>query len=263
MQKWMTVGVGISAILFAGAISANTVPLDYRSAGFKDHGIRVAQATELPTISPSSLRRLAFYSDKAMYALFDLVNEDLVAGEGGTISAKTTDIFRTSIERLLGAGDKAGLDVDQTAVFFGQEVAVRFSGPIPQLLQGSDGKIDARGLFQGVASSKASPEVQSEVDTAYLSALLDESHNMQVTDEVAEVAAPVDDNVDPEFAARVVMVDGQRTITVEQGDSLAVYATAFYGDTLLYRTIYTANRDILNNPNLLELGQVVKIPYLQ
>jgi nucleoid-associated protein YgaU len=32
---------------------------------------------------------------------------------------------------------------------------------------------------------------------------------------------------------------------------------------LLYRSIYSANRDILSDPNLLELGQVVTIPYLE
>ena len=267
MQKRLTVGVVLNVFLLAGTISASTVPLDYRPAGFVDHGTLVAQATELPSISPSSLRRLTFYSDKAMLALFDLVNEDLVAGEGGTISAKTTDTFRSAIERLIGAGDKADLDVDQTAVFFGQEVAVRFSGPIPQLLQGSNGEIDPRNLFRGIADGKSSAEARQAADSAYLQALQGEIQNLQgASDEpavVAEVVDNADDNIDPEFAARVVLIDGKRTVTVERGDSLAAYATAFYGDTLLYRSIYSANRDILSDPNLLELGQVVTIPYLK
>ena len=267
MQKRFTVSVVLNVFLLAGAISASTVPLDYRSAGFVDHGTRFVQATELPSIAPSSLRRLTFYSDKAMLALFDLVNEDLVAGEGGTISAKTTDTFRSAIERLIGAGDKADLSVDQTAIFFGQEVAVRFSGPIPQLLQGSNGEIDARDLFRGIAGGKSSAEARQAADSAYLLALQGEIQNLQGTSDepenVAEVVEAVDENIDPEFAARVVLVDGKRTITVEPGDSLAAYATAFYGDTLLYRSIYSANRDILSDPNLLELGQVVTIPYLQ
>jgi len=267
MQKRLTAGVVLNVFLLAGSVSASTVPLDYQSVGFVYHGARVAQASELPTISPSSLRRLTFYSDKAMLALFDLVNEDLVAGEGGTISAKTTDAFRSAIERLIGAGGKADLNVDQTAIFFGQEVAVRFSGPIPQLLQGSSGEIDPRNLFRGIADGKSSAEARQAADSAYLQALQGEIQNLQGTsDEPAVVAAvveSVDDNIDPEFAARVVLVDGNRTITVEQGDSLAAYATAFYGDTLLYRSIYSSNRDILSDPNLLELGQVVTIPYLQ
>ncbi len=264
MQQRLTVGVMLNVFLLAGSISASTIPLNYVSAGFVDRGSRVAQATELPAISPSALRRLTFYSDKAMLAMFDLVNEDLVAGEGGTISTETTDTFRSAIERLIGAGEKADLDVEQVAVFFGQEVAVRFSGPIPQLLQGSSGEIDARDLFRGIADGKASSGARQAADAAYLQALQGEIQNLQGTpDEPAVVVAPVEDNVDPEYAARVVIIDGKRTITVEQGDSLAAYATAFYEDTLLYRSIFTANRDILSDPNLLELGQVVTIPYLK
>ena len=54
MQNRLTVGVVLNVFLLAGTISASTVPLDYRPAGFVDHGIRVAQTTELPSISPSS-----------------------------------------------------------------------------------------------------------------------------------------------------------------------------------------------------------------
>lgn len=263
MQNRLSLGALLNAIILAGSISASTVPVEYGASGYVDRGVRVAQATALPTISPSSLRRLTFYSDKAMITLFDLVNEDLVAGEGGAISRETTDAFRSAIERLIGAGEKADLDIDQTAVFFGQEVAVRFSGAIPSVLQGADGGIDARDLFQGTANSRAAAREQKAVDAAYMSALLDESQSMQSTPEEAESAPEEIDNTDPEFAARVVIVDGKRTITVEPGDSLAAYATAFYGDRLLYRSIYSANRDILSDPNLLELGQVVTIPYLQ
>ena len=253
-----------NAIFLAGSISASSIPVEYRADGYVDRGVRVAQAVTLPTIAPSSLRRLSFYSDKALLALFDLVNEDLIAGEGGSISSETTDAFRSAIERLIGAGEKADLDINQTAVFFGQEVAVRFSGPIPLILQGADGGIDARTLFQGIANSQASATEQKEVDAAYLSALLDESQSMQTTTEepVAEIGGG-DKSVDPEFAARVVMMDGNRTITVKQGDSLAAYATAFYGDALLYRTIYTANQDVMSNPNRLDLDLVITIPYLQ
>jgi len=263
MQKRLTVSVAVNAFLLAGTIAASPVPMNYRDARFVDHGTLVAQAAELPLIAPSSLRRLTFYSDKAMLALFDLVNEDLVAGEGGTISAKTTDAFKNAIERLIGAGDKAGLDVDQTAVFFGQEVAVRFSGPIPQLLQGDGGEIDPRSLFSGIADSNAASGARQDSEAAYLLALQGEIQAMQMTPEEPAVVVPVDDNVDPEFAARVVIIDGKRTIAVEQGDSLAGYATAFYGEVLLYRTIYSANRDVLNNPNILEIGLVLTIPYLQ
>lgn len=264
MQKRMILGAVISAFVLAGSLAASPVTSDYRSNGFVDRGVRLVQNADLPQISPSSLRRLTFYSDKALLALFDLVNEDLVAGEGGTISSDTTDAFRTAIERLIGAGGKADLEIDQTAIFFGQEVAVRFSGPIPILLQGANGEIDARDLFQGVAATKVAAGSQV-ADENYLAALQNESTSMQAsaTEAEVEVAEEVEENINPAakvFFDRIVIFDGKRTITVEQGDSLADYANAFYGDPLLYRSIYLANRDILSNPNLLELGQVVTIP---
>ena len=263
MQQQLTVGVMIGVVLLAAAVSASTVPLDYRPARFEHHGARVAQAAELPSITPSSLRRLTFYSDKSMLALFDLVNEDLLGDESGTVSVKATKAFRRTIELLIGAGDKAGLDVDQTAVFFGQEVKVRFSGPIPHLLQDGTGDLDPRNLFRGVASGNVPIDAQQEIDSGYLQALQSESQNMQMPSDEPTVITPVVDNVDPEFAARVVVIDGKRTVAVEQGDSLADYATAFYGDRALYLSIYSANRDILSDPNFLELGQVVTIPYHQ
>ena len=261
MQKQMIVGVVLYALFHAGAISASPFPFGYWQAEFVDRGARVAQNTSLPEIAPSALRRLTFYSDKALLALFDLVNEDLVSGSGGAaISIETTDAFRSAIERLIDAGGKADLDVDQTAVFFGQEVAVRFSGPVPLLLQGSGGEIDPRDLFRGVAANKAATRAQPAVDSAYMEALVNESQSMQAVAEEPQAEPVVDENIDPTFAERIVMVDGKRTITVEPGDSLAIYANAFYGDSLLYRTIYLANTQILRNPNVLEVGQVVIIP---
>jgi nucleoid-associated protein YgaU len=131
------------------------------------------------------------------------------------------------------------------------------------ILQGSDGGINAVDLFQGIANSQTSARERKAVDDAYMSALLDESQSMQSSSEEPEAEPELEESIDSEFAARVVLADGKRTITVIQGDSLANYATAFYGDALLYRTIYTANQNILKNPNLLDVGQVITIPYLQ
>lgn len=113
-----------------------------------------------------------------MVALFDLANEDLVAGDcGSAISSNPAGKFRITIERLIGTGAKADLSIDQTAVFFGQEVAVIFSSPVPILLQGVNRGIDALNLFRGVAATKAVAGA-SVVDSSYLSALQVESTTM-------------------------------------------------------------------------------------
>ncbi|MGI9023402.1 MAG: LysM peptidoglycan-binding domain-containing protein [Acidimicrobiales bacterium] len=48
--------------------------------------------------------------------------------------------------------------------------------------------------------------------------------------------------------------------TVEPGDTLSEIARRFYGDGSLYPRIFEANRDQINDPNLIFDGQVLRIP---
>jgi nucleoid-associated protein YgaU len=51
-----------------------------------------------------------------------------------------------------------------------------------------------------------------------------------------------------------------RTYTVAAGDSLSKISKHFYGEANHWRRIYEANRDVLDNPDLIYPGQVLKIP---
>jgi len=51
-----------------------------------------------------------------------------------------------------------------------------------------------------------------------------------------------------------------RTYTVQPGDTLSGIAQRFYGDGSQYMRIFHANRDQLNDPNLIYPGQVLHIP---
>ena len=48
--------------------------------------------------------------------------------------------------------------------------------------------------------------------------------------------------------------------TVEKGESLSKIAKHYYKDMMKYKAIFEANRDILDNPDLIHPGQVLKIP---
>jgi nucleoid-associated protein YgaU len=50
--------------------------------------------------------------------------------------------------------------------------------------------------------------------------------------------------------------------TVEKGESLSKIAKHYYDDMMKYKHIYEANTDILNNPDQIEVGQVLTIPNL-
>ena len=47
---------------------------------------------------------------------------------------------------------------------------------------------------------------------------------------------------------------------VKKGDTLSKIAQQYYGDSSLYMTIFEANRDILKDPNLIKIGQKLRIP---
>lgn len=54
--------------------------------------------------------------------------------------------------------------------------------------------------------------------------------------------------------------EGGRTYTVESGDTLWKIAEQHYGNGAKYMVIFEANRDLLDNPDRIFPGQVLKIP---
>ena len=47
---------------------------------------------------------------------------------------------------------------------------------------------------------------------------------------------------------------------VKKGDTLWKIAEKYYGDGSLYTNIFEANRDILKDPNVIKIGQKLRIP---
>ena len=47
---------------------------------------------------------------------------------------------------------------------------------------------------------------------------------------------------------------------VKGGDTLSKIAKQYYGDPSLYPKIFDANRDTLKDPNLIRVGQKLRIP---
>ena len=47
---------------------------------------------------------------------------------------------------------------------------------------------------------------------------------------------------------------------VKKGETLSKIAQQYYGDPGLYTTIFEANRDRLKDPNLIRIGQKLRIP---
>lgn len=51
-----------------------------------------------------------------------------------------------------------------------------------------------------------------------------------------------------------------QSYTVQGGDTLSKISRQFYGDAGRYMKIFEANRDQLNDPDRIKVGQVLKIP---
>jgi nucleoid-associated protein YgaU len=74
-----------------------------------------------------------------------------------------------------------------------------------------------------------------------------------------EPAAPVPPIPTPTGTSGQATGQGQ-TYVVVSGDSLSKIAKRYYGDANKWNRIYEANRDQINNPDLIHPGQTLKIP---
>ena len=64
----------------------------------------------------------------------------------------------------------------------------------------------------------------------------------------------------PEPAPAPEPVVEERVYEVVSGDTLGAIAKKYYGKASEYMKIFEANRDILDNPDLIKVGQKLKIP---
>ncbi|NLV30167.1 MAG: LysM peptidoglycan-binding domain-containing protein [Acidobacteria bacterium] len=66
--------------------------------------------------------------------------------------------------------------------------------------------------------------------------------------------------IDPSMAPPAAAAPAAKTYTVQPGDTLSKLAKQFYGNAGAYMKIFDANKDQLTDPNLIKVGQVLKIP---
>ncbi|MBN1567075.1 MAG: LysM peptidoglycan-binding domain-containing protein [Acidobacteria bacterium] len=69
-----------------------------------------------------------------------------------------------------------------------------------------------------------------------------------------------DISIDPSLAPPKPAEPEVKTYTVQSGDTLSKIAKQFYGNANTYMKIFEANKDQLKDPNLIKVGQVLKIP---
>jgi LysM repeat protein len=61
--------------------------------------------------------------------------------------------------------------------------------------------------------------------------------------------------------ALVIHHEQTRRYTVQPGDTLSSIAQRFYGNSADWPSLYQANRSVIQNPNLIQPGEVLDVPY--
>ncbi len=67
-------------------------------------------------------------------------------------------------------------------------------------------------------------------------------------------------NEDTPKSAESKSWDATQWHVVEQGETLSKISKKYYGDATLYMKIFEANKDVLKNPDLIKVGQKLRIP---
>jgi nucleoid-associated protein YgaU len=177
--------------------------------------------------------------------------------------------FFDSIKNALGGGEK------ETETVKGPSAVLREAGIDPSDLDfkfGSDGTVTVSGRVADEATRDrigelvgAIPQVtgvNNEVEVGAPPVEPEPEPEAPAAPEPppAEAAAPAEaeESSEPEATDD----EAGNTYTVQPGDSLWKIAEAHYGNGTKYQAIFEANRDILDNPDLIHPGQVLKLPEL-
>lgn len=81
----------------------------------------------------------------------------------------------------------------------------------------------------------------------------------QLWDQIKEVGGATPSDLVADI--RVETSDYYAIYTVKSGDTLGKIAKHFYEEPKKYTQIFEANTDVLDHPDKIEIGQVLKIPF--
>ncbi len=80
----------------------------------------------------------------------------------------------------------------------------------------------------------------------------------KIWDKIKEVGGEGQSEVNADI--KVLNNDYYHVHTVQSGDTLSKISQEYYKDSSKYNKIFEANKDQLNNPDMIKVGQKLKIP---
>ncbi|RMH14409.1 MAG: LysM peptidoglycan-binding domain-containing protein, partial [Gemmatimonadetes bacterium] len=96
----------------------------------------------------------------------------------------------------------------------------------------------------------------------YVAALIEAAGSQEIN-RVPEELKTDDNRIDAQNLVSSVSsgaTEAADTVVVEPGDTLSIIAGRVYGNPLLYRRLFEANRDRLTSPNAIKEGMVLRVP---
>jgi len=107
-----------------------------------------------------------------------------------------------------------------------------------------------------VTLTGSAPDMEAK---AKVMQLFNEMVDTDNTFNMISIPAP-EPKVEPEPVVEEAAETGEQIYEVVSGDTLGGIAKKYYGNANSYMKIFEANRDILDNPNLIKVGQKLRIP---
>lgn len=159
---------------------------------------------------------------------------------------KADDIKKYVLENL----EKQGNQLENLSVEF-DDGAVRLSGDC-DTVKTKEKAILIAGNIEGVG----------EVDGDGLS-VKEAVKQPEAQAPAAPPAAPESRAVAPEAPAKTQPAQESQFYTIQRGDTLSKVAKQFYGDANKYMHIFNENKGVIQDPDKIYPGQVIRIPPLK
>ena len=118
--------------------------------------------------------------------------------------------------------------------------------------------LDVRGLRADVDGKVVTLRGHAK-DLAVKTRVMEEFNKLVDTDNTLNLIE-IDEKPAPPPAPVAPPVEAETIHEVIAGDTLSGLAKTYYGNASLYMKIFEANRDILEDPNLIKIGQQLRIP---
>ena len=131
--------------------------------------------------------------------------------------------------------------------------------------------IDLSGLDGVDTKKEVNTKVKKQADN--FNKVIIKKDNVATKDDLAKLYAKLNtimqkDQAKAKKSSYTKMISGEtkvranemRLIAVKKGDTLSKIAFRAYGDAMMYTKIYEANPDIVKNPNLIFVGQKLRVP---